>query len=109
MHPGTSISGTWQIPAIAYIEDYRIGGSWMRVSPQIESWSGYTAEEVFVPNFWKTVLHPGDRDRVLAEDERCERTLEPWQSTHRVITRDGRTVWVRDEAVLVYDDAGEPR
>ena len=32
-----------------------------------------------------------------------------WQSTHRVITRDGRTIWVRDEAVLVYDDAGEPR
>jgi hypothetical protein len=31
-----------------------------------------------------------------------------WQSTHRVITRDGRTIWVRDEAVLVYDDAGEP-
>jgi signal transduction histidine kinase len=26
-----------------------------------------------------------------------------------VITRDGRTIWVRDEAVLVYDDAGEPR
>jgi PAS domain S-box-containing protein len=104
-----SLSGTWQIPAIAYIEDHRIGGSWIRVSPQIESLSGYTAEELFVPNFWKTVLHPGDRDRVLAEDERCERTLEPWQNTYRAIARDGRTIWVRDEAVLVYDDAGEPR
>jgi hypothetical protein len=26
-----------------------------------------------------------------------------------MLTRDGRTLWVRDEAVLVYDDAGEPR
>jgi PAS domain S-box-containing protein len=109
MHPATSLSGAWQIPAIAYIEDYRVGGSWIRVSPQIESWWGYTAEETFVPNFWKTCLHSGDRDRVLAEDERCERTLEPFRSTHRMLTRDGRTLWVRDEAVLVYDDAGEPR
>ena len=45
---------------------------------------------------------------MLAEDERCERTLEPWWNTYRTITRDGRTIWVRDEAVLVYDDTGEP-
>jgi PAS domain S-box-containing protein len=109
MHPGTSLSGTWQIPAFAYIEDYRVGGSWIRVSPQIQSWWGYTTEESFAPNFWKTCLHSGDRDRVLAEDERCERTLEPFRSTHRMLTRDGRTLWVRDEAALVYDDAGEPR
>jgi PAS domain S-box-containing protein len=107
--PGTGLSGTWQIPASAYIEDYRIGGSWLRVSPQVESWTGYTAEEFSVPNFWKTRLHPADRDRVLAEDERCDRTLEPWRSTHRTLTRDGRTLWVRDEGVIVYDDAGEPR
>jgi PAS domain S-box-containing protein len=104
-----SLSGTWQIPAFAYIEDYRIGGSWLRISPQIQRWWGYTAEESGAPNFWKTRLHPADRDRVLAEDERCERTLEPWRSTHRMLTRDGRTVWVRDEALLVYDDTGEPR
>jgi PAS domain S-box-containing protein len=109
MNPGTGLSGTWQIPAISYIEDYQVGGSWIRAGPQIESWSGYTAEESYVPNFWKTCLHPEDRDRVLAEDERCERTLEPWRNTYRLITRDGRTMWVRDEAVVVYDDTGEPR
>jgi PAS domain S-box-containing protein len=109
MTPGASLSGTWQIPAFAYIEDYRIGGSWIRSSPQLERWWGYTVEESGTPNFWKTCLHSADRDRVLAEDERCERTLEPWHSTHRMLTRDGRTLWVRDEAVIVYDDTGEPR
>jgi PAS domain S-box-containing protein len=109
MHLGTSLSGTWQIPALSYIEDYQVGGSWIRFSPHVESVSGYTAEELSVPNFWKTLLHPADQERVLAEDERCERMLEPWQNTYRVLTRDGRTIWIRDEAVLVYDDAGEPR
>jgi PAS domain S-box-containing protein len=109
VEPRTGLSGTWQIPATPYIEDYRIGGSWLRQGPQIQRWWGYTAEESGAPNFWKTCLHPADRDRVLAEDKRCERTLEPWRSTHRMFARDGRTLWVRDEAVVVYDDTGEPR
>ena len=109
MTPRTGLSGTWQIPANAYIEDYRIGGSWLRHSPHLESLTGYSPKESFTPNFWKSHLHPADRDRVLAEDERCDRTLEPWRNTYRTITRDGRTIWVRDEAVLVYDDTGEPR
>ena len=69
MTPGASLSGTWQIPAIAYIEDYRIGGSWLRVSPQIQPWWGYTAEESGTPNFWKTCLHPGDRDGAALLDQ----------------------------------------
>jgi PAS domain S-box-containing protein len=108
MNPGTGLSGTWQIPAAAYIENYRIGGSWLRESPHAESLTGYTSE-YSVPNFWKTLLHPTDRDRVLAEDERCDRTLEPWRITYRYLHRDGRTIWLRDEAELVFDDTGEPR
>jgi PAS domain S-box-containing protein len=109
MQPGTGIGGTWQIPANAYIEEYRAGGSWVRVGPQHEAWTGYPAEAYSIPNFWKTRLHLADRDRVLAEDERTDRTLEPWRSTHRILARDGRTIWVRDEAVVIYDDSGEPR
>jgi PAS domain S-box-containing protein len=102
------LPGSWQVPASSYIEGYAIGGSWLRVGPQGQRMSGYTAEEMAVPNFWKTRLHPADRDRVLAEDERCERTLEPWRASYRTVARDGRTIWVRDEAVLVHDDTGEP-
>jgi PAS domain S-box-containing protein len=71
--------------------------------------SGYTVEELAVPNFWKTLLHPADRDRVLAEDEWSDRNLEPWRTNYRIVARGGRTVWVRDEAFLVYDDTGAPR
>jgi hypothetical protein len=31
-----------------------------------------------------------------------------WQSTHRVITRDGRTIWVRDEAVWSMTTPANP-
>jgi PAS domain S-box-containing protein len=108
VEPRTGLSGTWQIPATPYIQDYRVGGSCTRQGPQVRSCLGYDPEECLSPNFWKTCLHPADRDRVLAQDDRCERTLEPFRSTHRMFTRDGRTVWLRDEAEMVYDDSGEP-
>jgi PAS domain S-box-containing protein len=94
-------------PSHPYIED-RVGGSWIRQGPQVNSCLGYAPEDGYTPNFWKTRLHPADRDRVLAEDERCDQTLEPFRSTYRVFARDGRTVWLRDEAELVYGDSGEP-
>jgi PAS domain S-box-containing protein len=108
VEPRTGLSGTWQIPATPYIEDHRVGGSWIRQGPQVKSCLGYAPEDGYTPNFWKTRLHPADRDRVLAEDERCDQTLEPFRSTYRVFARDGRTVWLRDEAELVYGDSGEP-
>jgi two-component system sensor histidine kinase KdpD len=45
---------------------------------------------------------------VLAEDTRCEQTGEPWCMEYRQIAKDGRVVWVRDHAVLVRGEHGEP-
>jgi signal transduction histidine kinase/DNA-binding SARP family transcriptional activator len=105
---GTEHCGKCEIPACSYVEDYRAGGSWICLSPQAMSMFGYT-EAVHAPNEWKSTLHPADRDRIIAEDERCERTLEPFRQNYRQTAGDGGTIWVRDEAVLVYDDTGEPR
>jgi signal transduction histidine kinase len=45
---------------------------------------------------------------VLAEDKRCERTGQPWHVEYRVLAKDGRVVWLRDHAVLVRGEPGEP-
>jgi signal transduction histidine kinase len=57
---------------------------------------------------WIKVLHPADRRRVLAEDERTGETGEPFSMEYRQFAKDGRVVWVRDEAVLVRDEEGNP-
>jgi PAS domain S-box-containing protein len=97
-----------QIPAVAYSEMHELGGSWQYVSPQIESLLDYTPEEVGQPSFWKTLVHPDDRERVLAEDELCERTGKPWRIDYRIVARDGRVIWIRDHAVLVREAHGRP-
>jgi PAS domain S-box-containing protein len=97
-----------QIPAVLYHEVYGADGVVVHESPQHQQLLGYTPEETIQPDFWKTVIHPDDRERVLAENERCDRTGEPWHMEFRVTAKDGRVLWVRDHALLVRGEHGEP-
>jgi PAS domain S-box-containing protein len=97
-----------QIPAMVYSEEFEIGGAPLYASPQYEQMTGWTAEEMGRRNFWKSTLHPEDRDRVLAEEARCEQTGEPFDMEYRAFTKSGDLLWVRDRCVLVRDEAGNP-
>ena len=101
-----------RIPAVTYIEAPDEGEpEWnlLYVSPQVEDLLGYTPEEwTSDSSLWERVLHPEDREYALAEDVRTEATGEPFKIESRLITRDGRVVWVRDDAVLVRDEEGRP-
>ena len=97
-----------QIPAVLYSEVHTPGGAIIYKSPQHEQLLGYPLEEGMQPDFWKTMVHPDDRERVLAENERVDRTGDPWNVEYRTLTKDGRVVWLRDHAVLVCGQDGEP-
>jgi PAS domain S-box-containing protein len=96
-----------QIPAVTYI-DWAVGSDApLYTSPQIEGMLGYTPEEWINGKLWPKRLHPEDRDRVLAADERFEKEGEErFAEEYRLIAKDGRVVWVREEAVLVKGRAG---
>ena len=99
-----------RVPAIVYIDP--VGPdptSPTYVSPFVEQLLGYSAEVATGnPEWWAQALHPDDRERVLAEWTRSDETGEPYAGDYRLIAADGRTVWIRDEAVLLRDDEGEP-
>jgi PAS domain S-box-containing protein len=98
-----------QIPAVLYSEVHAPGGgAVIYESPQYQQLFGYTAEDATQPDFWKTLIHPDDRDWVLAENERVDRTGDPWNVEYRTVTKDGRVVWLRDHAVLIRGEHGEP-
>ena len=96
-----------QIPAVVYT-DRRVGTSQTYfVSPQIEAMLGYTPEEYLADGeLWARSLHDDDRARVFAEVERSTSTGEPLRAEYRLRARDGRVVWVRDEAMPVADPSG---
>lgn len=87
-----------QIPAVPYTFDSSLGfGSFGCVSPRGEALFGHSQAELARPDAWAEILHPGDRARVLAEPRRTDETGEPFDVEYRVITKEGRTVWVRGE------------
>jgi len=97
-----------QIPAVVYTVRFALGGARMYLNHHVKPMLGYPPERAAQPNFWSSLLHPDDRDKVLAEQARCEQTGEPFGMEYRVFDRHGRVVWVRDECLLIRGDAGEP-
>jgi PAS domain S-box-containing protein len=97
-----------EIPAIVYSEEFEVGGARQYINRQVEALFGYTPEEASRANFWKTIVHPDDLERVLAEEARCEQTGDPFRMEYRFYTKSGEVKWVRDQCVLVRDAAGTP-
>src|SRR5215203_4351976 len=99
-----------QIPAVTYVQepiDSDNPKAITYMSPQYEDVLGYPAEsEILDEEHWLRVLHPDDRERVLAEELRTDETGEPYRIEYRLMARDGRVVWVHDEATLLRDEEG---
>jgi PAS domain S-box-containing protein len=101
-----------QLPAIVYSE--AVGGDTLDVTyinSRVGEILGVTpAEWMEDPAAnWLGRIHPDDRDMVERENRRTEETGEPFSTEYRMFARDGRLVWIRDEAVLVRDERGEPK
>ena len=96
------------LPTITYTEAVDTHCS-LSVSPQIEVVLGYTQEEWLGNSLlWEELVHPDDRDRVVEACDLANRSGEPFRAEYRMIAKDGRVVWIRDEAILVRGSKGKP-
>src|SRR5215211_7527043 len=97
---------TENIPAITYIHRILAGmtSTIEYVSPQVETLLELKPEDyVSHPEHWLTLVHPDDQDRVRDAMSQAVTTHQPFSAEYRVVTCDGRTVWLRDMAVMVED------
>lgn len=64
---------------------------------------GYTVDEIKRdPGLWRRMVHPDDRDRVFAADADSNTgDTDRFSMEYRMIHKDGRIVWVQDEARLI--------
>src|SRR5919204_6076680 len=98
-----------QLPLAVYIDRLDEWSSNVYTSPQLQAILGYTAEEWASENhLLLRILHPDDRERVMAANLRSCETGEPFREEYRLIARDGRVVWFLDEATVVRDPTGRP-
>lgn len=96
-----------QTPAAVYVDEGDFLGRCLYVSPRIESLVGCTPEEwIQTPGAWGRMMHPDDRDWVLQQAQEVNASGDPFSAEYRYVARDGRVVWVHDEASLVLNEDG---
>jgi PAS domain S-box-containing protein len=96
-----------QLPVVVYTNGLDEHSTAFYLSPGYEALTGYpVAQRLADPELWVNMLHPDDRERVLAESDRTNATGEPFDVEYRIVAADGRVVWLQDRAVLVRSPDG---
>jgi PAS domain S-box-containing protein len=96
------------IPAVVYTESPDADPAKFYLSPQVETLLGHTpAEWTWTKDFWADHIHPDDRQGALARDAESDRTRESYAGDYRFLRKDGRWVWVHDEASFVQEPGEE--
>ena len=101
-----------RLPLVVYVDKLDEKSSPLYVSPQIAQLMGYSQEEWLAdPDLFTKSIHPDDRERVLADlfDRNAGvNGSKTMYLNYRLISRDGRVVWIRDDEIVVADPDGRP-
>ena len=96
-------------PAVVFLDAADEAETTLYISPRIEELTGYTPEEWRADlNIWLNLIHPEDRERIQKRDQRTHEKGEHFQEEYRMIRRDGRIVWVKEDTNLIRDQDGKP-
>ena len=63
------------------------------------------AEWLDESELWLRILHPEDRDRLVAADANARKHLQALSEEYRLLHRDGHVVWVSEKSAVVPDVA----
>jgi PAS domain S-box-containing protein len=79
------------------------------ISGHVERMLGYSVEQcLLTPNFLPSIIHPDDRDGAAAEAADSFSSGTGGISRFRLITRDGRAVWVETRTTIIVNANGQP-
>ncbi|WP_053156324.1 bifunctional diguanylate cyclase/phosphodiesterase [Pseudomonas sp. Pf153] len=81
----------------ARVSDY----TYSYVSPHAEDLLGYPLAHWLIPGFWRNIIHPAD---LIRAQTYCDQEIHAGRDhciDYRVITADGRCLWVRDIVSLI--------
>ena len=95
-----------QVPALTYTAAPADGYHFLYASPRSVQLLGLPSEDLVADAGLRLkMIHHEDCGRVLDEIAQSIAAGRPYCSEYRVLSSDGRTIWVRDEARMVKDDA----
>ena len=100
---------TEALPLVTLISAPNDRNSVAYASPQVETLLGYSpAEWQDDPELFSKLLHPEDRDEVLADAKKQTAGAAPGRAEYRMLARGGGVVWVREEVTTIRGPEGKP-
>jgi PAS domain S-box-containing protein len=97
-----------QVAAVSYIAEVGLHGKWHYVSPQVEAILGYTQEEWLAgAEDWILQVFEEDHPVIEAAQENFMQAKR-FQAEYRLKRKDGRIIWVSDNAVFVPGSESHP-
>ncbi len=90
------------LPAVIYVAEQGTEGHFAFIGSGVREILGVSAQELLdEPELWAAHAHPDDKRRVLWRLEQglfCD--TDPAPHEYRMVSREGRTVWISDTAAL---------
>ncbi|HEY3766575.1 MAG TPA: EAL domain-containing protein [Gaiellales bacterium] len=98
-----------RLPLAIYIDALDATATSIYNSPQNAEITGYTHEQWMTdPDLFAKVIHPDDRDRVLAGLAQAHDEDSEFCCEYRIVRPDATERWVRDESVVVVSQDDVP-
>jgi PAS domain S-box-containing protein len=101
-----------QIPAAVYLdrldaERQEVLGT-VYISPRVTALTGFSPEELGADRLlWDSRIHEDDKESVEAAWLRHSTAGVPFSAIYRFRTRDGRTIWLAEDAELIVTSDGQ--
>jgi PAS domain S-box-containing protein len=77
------------------------------LTDKVERITGYSSKELLEdPSLFGRIVHADDRDYVWSKIKEHREMKIPLDIEYRIITKSGEIKWIKDEATLVFDSAG---
>jgi PAS domain S-box-containing protein len=95
------------LPVVAFTMTDEVPGRTLYVNEQVEDMLGYpVADWLADGELWLRILHPDDRDAMLADWEIARSERSPWDRVFRLRHADGRWLWIHEHTRPVFDADG---
>ncbi|MFN8662276.1 MAG: PAS domain S-box protein [Thermomicrobiales bacterium] len=96
-----------QLPVAVYLLEADAEQTPRYFSPRHEQVTGYSLDEAMQrTDHWLRLVHPDDRERVVAELARSQATQTAFSIDYRYIRKDGGVRWIHDHCDAIRDDSG---
>ncbi|MFW2372282.1 MAG: bacteriohemerythrin [Gammaproteobacteria bacterium] len=79
------------------------------VGPQAIKVLGYPLEDWYCENFWADHLHPDDKEMAIRVYRDAIENLQDHEFVYRMLSADGRMVWIRDDVKVIKDSDNSTR